>query len=648
MRRVASVRAPAPHRGLAEVKVKLLAPYGTLADRRGGLSATAYRQLHRARARARSPERSKCPSCASPGPHGAPAATAVTARAHGDGDDAPLARAPADGACAPALRLACWPARPAAPAGAGRRRAVPWRLEPVLPPHEPRPARNEHPDRPRQDRRHRVLGAEPWPADHRRQPADDPARRVGLRRVGWHELADVCGATDGRIAWAGADEFWTVSDGRPGAGGNDGPSRRSRTTRCASSGPGRRRSSAPMGRSPSGRTPTSRCTAPPASARPTAGSAATSCPQGQVGAFHLHWDGGSLTAVPNPQGHAVSGDAPGSATASSRACGSPAKTDRHRTESATEPSVLHPIAPNGVSPTFASLHRRNPDRAAAADPRGREFPTALDFFHLTADEHALWGAANPVSPPPAGSAPGEVTILHQAGGVWSQVLGAGTDPPRRQPVHQIHEQRTRRPEPARHVDRRRTREPKRPGSRSTPNPTANIASPVARATVARISADGTISDEQTLPSPQKKKRVSVPRAAPNASPARPRTTAGWRRRRAGSSTSLTKRTVTSPADSDPAFAGLITFRPPDQGVPPVVPDAPPVDDSGLPGEQPAGAVLEPPPASTEGGSPSPCCRTSKVRVLHGTTLELSFHLAVKARVRLLAKRRKRVVGRPGC
>ena len=34
--------------------------------------------------------------------------------------------------------------------------------------------------------------------------------------VGWHELANVCGATDGRIAWAGPDDFWTISDGRPG------------------------------------------------------------------------------------------------------------------------------------------------------------------------------------------------------------------------------------------------------------------------------------------------------------------------------------------------------------------------------------------------------------------------------------------------
>ena len=35
--------------------------------------------------------------------------------------------------------------------------------------------------------------------------------------AGWHELSNQCGAQqDGRIAWAGPDDFWTVSDGRPG------------------------------------------------------------------------------------------------------------------------------------------------------------------------------------------------------------------------------------------------------------------------------------------------------------------------------------------------------------------------------------------------------------------------------------------------
>ena len=37
---------------------------------------------------------------------------------------------------------------------------------------------------------------------------------------GWHELSNKCGAAEGgRIAWAGPDEFWTVSDGRPGQAG---------------------------------------------------------------------------------------------------------------------------------------------------------------------------------------------------------------------------------------------------------------------------------------------------------------------------------------------------------------------------------------------------------------------------------------------
>jgi hypothetical protein len=44
---------------------------------------------------------------------------------------------------------------------------------------------------------------------------------------GWHELSTVCGASDGRIAWSGPEEFWTISDGRPGqapdAHGNQAP-----------------------------------------------------------------------------------------------------------------------------------------------------------------------------------------------------------------------------------------------------------------------------------------------------------------------------------------------------------------------------------------------------------------------------------------
>ena len=53
--------------------------------------------------------------------------------------------------------------------------------------------------------------------------------------LGWRELSTECGATDGRITWAGPDEFWTISDGRPGTGrrSQNGRPRRLKTTRCA-------------------------------------------------------------------------------------------------------------------------------------------------------------------------------------------------------------------------------------------------------------------------------------------------------------------------------------------------------------------------------------------------------------------------------
>ncbi|HTY96504.1 MAG TPA: hypothetical protein VMB91_05645, partial [Solirubrobacteraceae bacterium] len=49
---------------------------------------------------------------------------------------------------------------------------------------------------------------------------ENPAVEPGIwtyNGQGWHELSNKCGAAaGGRIAWAGPDDFWTVSDGRPG------------------------------------------------------------------------------------------------------------------------------------------------------------------------------------------------------------------------------------------------------------------------------------------------------------------------------------------------------------------------------------------------------------------------------------------------
>jgi hypothetical protein len=94
-------------------------------------------------------------------------------------------------------------------------------------------------------------------------------------------------------------------------------------------------------------------------------------------------------------------------------------------------------------------------------------------------------------------------------------------------------------------------------------------------------------------------------------------------------------------------AAPIAFRPADAGIPALVPDAPPVDDSGLLGEISAtnAALAEAATAPLESRVKVPLLSRIRSRLVHGTTLELRFHLAAKARVRLLAKRRKRVVAR---
>ena len=94
------------------------------------------------------------------------------------------------------------------------------------------------------------------------------------------------------------------------------------------------------------------------------------------------------------------------------------------------------------------------------------------------------------------------------------------------------------------------------------------------------------------------------------------------------------------------FHNVIAYRPLDQGLPQVVADAPPPDTSGLNEE---GFVV---PKIVKGEESKPASE-SKVqlpllsrlhsKLIHHTTLQLSFHLAVKARVRLLAKRHGRLV-----
>jgi hypothetical protein len=434
---------------------------------------------------------------------------------------------------------------------------------------------------------------------------------------GWHELATVCGATDGRIAWAGPDEFWTVSDGRPGqtdeANGQTPPLEDD--TLCHFAGGQVATSYAAPAFQANSYQPmhAAGCMSPS-----DCWFAGDSLPEPQVGAFQLHWDGGSLSAEPDPQGHAVRDMRlfGGRLYESLRLAHEDKLTDP---ESPAHPPVLRRVNPTGVQPTFVPLSPGIPEYAP------EERPEALDFLRLGADAQALWGAAGPASK----SAPAETTVIRYADGAWSQVLGPFTglpaDPFGEDVVESIAAE---------------------PGSESawlaldTQSDAANP-SPIAPASVARVSASGTVSDEQTLPSAEEMQAGIGPKGAAKeiACPA-PHdcwmvTTQGWLFHLGTG--------VSPPRDTDPAFQGLITHRPADEGLPQVAPDAPPIEDSGLPEAPPAATPLEEAPAPAQTKVTAPLLSHVHTKLVHRDTLELSFRLAVRARVRLLAQRRKRVV-----
>jgi hypothetical protein len=88
---------------------------------------------------------------------------------------------------------------------------------------------------------------------------------------------------------------------------------------------------------------------------------------------------------------------------------------------------------------------------------------------------------------------------------------------------------------------------------------------------------------------------------------------------------------------------VVTFRPHDQGLPQELSDA-------LISEAPQEETAPPSAALTKDLTPNvfatatvPLLSNVHTRLIHGSTLELSFHLAVKARVRLLAKRHSSIV-----
>ena len=478
----------------------------------------------------------------------------------------------------------------------------------------------------------------------------------------WRELATVCGASDGRIAWAGENEFWTISNGRPGqavASVSEIPPLEDNTLCHFAPPPGE----------PNGSLEVVASYASPAflSTSYQAMHAAACLTDEdcwfagepleapQVGSFQLHWNGHALEAAPYlPEGHAVEDmrefeEKLYESVRLLQECAGEVTSDCDRIETLSRhPAALHIINGEGAPRVFEKVE----ELPLYDEETGHEeFYPALDYLHLSADENSLWGAAGPQLEPPKNVGEAGVTVIRKAGSSpsWTQALGPATTPTGLEAF------------PNDVVDGIAA-EPQTESAwialESTTDAVRAEPSASEPARVARISANGTLSDELQLPAsgePYGPKGAADELACPAVHDCWLTSTHGW----------LLHLSTTPEYEEeheeehgvpdgrpdphllvDPVFAGEepIAFRPPDEGLPAVPPDAPPVDDSGLEEFKPVQEdIKSAAPTETFATVTVPLLSDMRSRLVRGTTLELSFHLAVKARVRLLAKRHTQVI-----
>jgi hypothetical protein len=442
--------------------------------------------------------------------------------------------------------------------------------------------------------------------------------------VSWHPLATVCGGTGGSVAFAGADELWVVADQRPGQRSTQ-PLNFDRRSLCRLAG-GRVVASyaTPQGRPDSYQSLNSAACLGPGDCW-FAGALLTSPPP--FGAFHLRWDGTTVTPVPStlapvnddPAHEAVDvvpyqGGYVESVAIRDSDPQNPAAPDVDGA-----PVFLHLLgtdlsAPFTRLPLPVALGRTPPPANVAIRPAD------LDGFRLSSDGETLWAVAGA-----AAQRANVVALRLLPGGIGEQVdLSAGGTP-------------------AIPYGSRVTDVAAEPGTGAAWVAYVSPDGPADTAQVVRIAADGTATRTDLVPAPGDPvgpKGTAARVACPAADDCWLATSRGW----------LFHLTDGTPhaRDVDPAFAGVITERPADGGVPFQPPVDPPVDDS-LKHQ-----VRAPPPVvggsderrSSRQRRAKPLVSGVDRRLLKGTTtLVVSFRLSARARVSVVARRRSRVVAR---
>ena len=419
----------------------------------------------------------------------------------------------------------------------------------------------------------------------------------------WHQLATVCGgpAETARIAWAGPDEFWVVSEpSLPRAGSGlslcrfkDGQVAGSWSTRVDAADPFRKMLSATCDGADD-------CWFGGVGSQDALGT--------RVGAFHLHWDGTALATVYGPQGRGVSdmefhqgrvyestlvGRAPENR-------GDPVDL----AEPEPQPSLLHTIA--------GHVFARDP---FLPEPLSGVPADGTEMLALDSNGSQLWavggGSGSGPAAPPEGAVERPPLAARLVGGNFEELHLSGAEFG---------------------ADDRFGDVAAMPGSDSalaTVVPFGARHSTTSKATVATIGAGGATATTR-LPTAGAGRGSAARIACPAADDCWMVTWGGWLFHYSDGSP--------LPLDADPNFQGTITFRP-NEAAEQFIPDALPADDSEL---------FAPPPledATPKEGKTRrlpPLLKRIRSR-LHGLRLTVSFTVTRRARVALLAKRGGRTV-----
>jgi hypothetical protein len=334
-----------------------------------------------------------------------------------------------------------------------------------------------------------------------------------------------------------------------------------------------------------------------------------------VGAFHLHWNGSTLSPVPSLIEAQPETEDPGRSVSSLAFFqgtlyeGVDVESDDVAPrETAFEPSFVHAVFDAGPTPTFFPIY---PEPAVELAE-----PAALDGFHLAGNESMLWAIAGTdveeeaTQAPlvlrigPGGFAPITLNDPHGVLGAGVHVQGAAVEP----------------------------------GSGAvwvSYRPEGFVSAPPARLT--RIEADGTVAEPTVLPSESEgvgHKGNAGPIACPAVEQCWMATQEGW----------LFHLGANPAQDTDPLLHVLVTYRPPDPSLPSASPLTLPEDNSGAYAEKAANSqleVIEEPLPKRE----PPLLSKLHQRLVGSDVLEMTFVLRTRARVRLLAERHRKVVAK---